>query len=87
MMALAGTLADNHYLEKSAADIEPEQFSAIYNALYSCCWLADAGERTEILLEVICSGGPLPVDHPLIIARRATDDFVAQVTAMIESDK
>lgn len=79
MLALAGTLGGNHYRERSPTENEPEQFPAIYNALYSCCWLAKAQEDLEILLEVICNGGPLPTDHPLIVARAETDKFVDTV--------
>lgn len=79
MMEFAGNLGGNHFRAKKPLENEPVLFAALYNALYSCCWLAKAEEDFEILLEVICNGGPLPMDHPLIVARNETDNLVADV--------
>lgn len=79
MMEFAGNLGGNHFRAKKAGENEPALFAALYNALHSCCWLAKAEEDFEILLEVIRTGEPLPADHPFIIARRETDNLVADV--------
>jgi hypothetical protein len=80
MMHQAGILAGNAYTAKSLADSEGELFVAVYNALYSCCWLSNAIEDFEILLAVIRSGEPLPDDHELIVAKKIGDELVSAVS-------
>ena len=66
-------------MARTAAESEPLVFSAVFNALYSCCWLIQAELDFDILLAVIRSGDDLPADHPLIVQRRQ----LAQVTESV----
>lgn len=80
MMNHAGTLGGNAYTAKPSVESEGDLFIAVYNALYSCCWLSNSSEDVEILLAVMRSGEHLPDDHELIIAKRQGDDLVSKVT-------
>ena len=44
-------------------------FPALYNCLYSCCWLIGAMLDFDILCEHIRIGAPPPDDHPLVKER------------------
>lgn len=80
MLQYGGLLQDMQYLEQSASENEKRLFPAIYNALYSCCWLINAIEDFDILLEEIRNGGRLNDSHPLIKKRKAIDQVVAEVS-------
>jgi hypothetical protein len=80
MMNQAGVLGGNAYTAKSLPESEGELFVAVYNALYSCCWLSNVSEDVEILLAVMRSGEPLPDDHDLIIEKKRGDELVSTVT-------
>jgi hypothetical protein len=79
MLKYAGTLADGQYIARSTADNEPTLFVALYNALYSCCWLRASDLEFDILLERIRTGEALPPEHPLMVER----DRIGKVTAEV----
>ena len=82
MMEFGGILKDSHFVGRTAADSEPLLFKAIFNGLYSCCWLVQADLDFEILLAVIRGGDDLPADHPLMIQRKQLDDLAASMTTI-----
>jgi hypothetical protein len=73
MMRCGGTLRDGRYLA-NPVDNERILFVAVYNALYSCCWLIASDLDFDILLERIRRGGDLPTDHELIVRRNTVDE-------------
>jgi hypothetical protein len=79
MMDFAGVLKDKHFVPRPRAESEPTLFAAVFNSLYSCCWLINSETDFEILLTVIREGGELPADHPLIVRRKQSDDLVAEI--------
>ena len=79
MMDFAGVLKDRHYIARPSSESEPTLFVAIFNSLYSCCWLLNSEVDFEILLAVIREGDELPADHPLIVQRKKSDAVVAEV--------
>ncbi len=83
MLMYAGTLADGKYAARSPADSEATLFIALYNALYSCCWLSVSDLDFYILLEHIRSGSALPADHPLVVERALIDKVTADVVRNI----
>ena len=54
-------------------------FLALYNCLYSCCWLIGAMLDFDILCEHIRIGAPPPDDHPLVQERTLVDRVVDSV--------
>lgn len=81
MMKTAGELRDGLFLVSRKPRDEAVLFRAVYNCLYSCCWLYSAMESDfEILLEKIRRGGELPTDHELIVMRDLVDRVVSEVT-------
>lgn len=64
MLDFGGVLRDGKYLAINAGDSEPHLFVAIYNAMYSCCWLTSANLDFDILLEHVRNGTELSADHP-----------------------
>lgn len=79
IMEYAGTLKGRHFVGRAAAESEPLLFGAIFNALYSCCWVIQAELDFDILLAVIRNGDVLAPDHPLIVQRRQLDEVTASV--------
>ncbi len=69
MLKLAGQLNNSRLHSRSSMENETLLFPAIYNCLYSCCWLRGAMLDFDILLEQIRFGGNLPEDHPLLIKK------------------
>ena len=78
-----GTLTNKRYVAKPASESEPALFVAVFNVLYSCCWLSAATLDFDILLEVIRNGGELPADHHLIVSRTLVDNSVSEISAEI----
>lgn len=76
MMSFGGDLREQRFDARSAASNEIRLFPAIYNCIYSCCWLFDAMLDFEILCEHIRSGAPLPDNHPLVQEKAQADEFV-----------
>jgi len=79
MLSIAGDLRDCRYDGRTAVENGPVLFLAVFNCLYSCCWLIASDTDFEILLEQIRRGGDLPADHPLIVGRELIDGVVRQV--------
>ena len=79
MMDYAGTLSNSHFVARAASETEPLLFSAIFNALYSCCWLIQSELDFNILLSVIRNGEDLPADHPLMMQRRQLDEMTEKL--------
>lgn len=69
MMLYGGLLQDSRYIDKPIEENERGLFPAVYNSLYSCCWLISAILDFDVLLEEIRYGGDLPEDHELMVKR------------------
>jgi hypothetical protein len=80
MMDYAGTLSISHFIARAASETEPLLFSAIFNALYSCCWLIQAELDFNILLSVIRNGDDLPAADALMVQRRQQDELAKILT-------
>jgi hypothetical protein len=78
MMDYAGTLKDSHYFARPPSESEPSCFAAVFNTLFSCCWLITSEVDFEIHLAVMRSGDALPADHPLIVQRNQLDAATAE---------
>lgn len=79
IMSFAGNV-QNHQFEMTSPELNDERFfPAIYNCLYSCCWLFTAMLDFDILLEHIRNGGPLDENHHLIHERALIDKAAAEV--------
>lgn len=83
MLTTGGNLKDSRYDARTAADNEPVLFPAIYNCLYSCCWLIGSDIEFNILLETIRTGEDLPSDHELIKERDLIDSAGQEVSATL----
>jgi len=83
MMLYAGTLADGKYIPHDGAASEATLFVALYNRLYSYCWLSASQLEFDIVLERIRTGAELPADHPLIVHRNMIDKVTAEVASEI----
>ena len=79
MMSYAGILRERRFDAPSSASNEDSLFPALYNCLYSCCWLINAMLDFDILCEHIRNGEPLSYDHPLIRQEAQTDRVVEEV--------
>ena len=80
MMSLGGILQERRLDPPSPEANEGRMFPALYNCLYSCCWLVDAMLDFDILCEHIRNGGPLSDDHPLVRQRTLIDRVVESVS-------
>jgi hypothetical protein len=80
MMDYAGTLRNSHFIARATSEAEPLLFSAVFNALYSCCWLISAELDFNILLSVIRNGDDLPADDALMVQRRQLDELTESLT-------
>ncbi len=87
MMSHAGTLRKSRYEANPAAQSEECIFPAIYNSLYSCCWLTSAMLDFDILLEQVRNGAPLGDGHPLIRERALIDGVVSTILVETRSHK
>ncbi len=83
MMDYAGTLSNNHFVARAASETDPLLFGAVFNALYSCCWLIYAELDFNILLSVIRYGDDLPADDALIVQRHQLDELTKSLTKQL----
>ena len=79
LMLFGGVLQDRRFDVRSSAFNEVWLFPAIYNCLYSCCWLVSAMLDFDILCEHIRIGAPPKDDHPLVRQRVLIDKVVDDV--------
>ena len=82
LMSFGGVLQERRFKARSSAANENWLFPALYNCLYSCCWLINAMLDFDILCEHIQMGVPLPDDHPLIRQRAQLDELVDGLTVI-----
>jgi hypothetical protein len=80
MMDYAGTLSNSHFVARAPSETESLLFSAVFNALYSCCWLIQAELDFNILLSVIRNGDDLPADDTLLVQCRQLDELTESLT-------
>ena len=66
LMSFGGVLQEGRFDAHSSTSNEDWLFPALYNCLYSCCWLIHAMLDFDILCEHIRIGTPPSDDHPLI---------------------
>ena len=76
LMSFGGILQDGKFDPPSSTSNEGRLFLALYNCLYSCCWLISAMLDFDILCEHIRIGAPPPDDHPLVQERKLVDRVV-----------
>lgn len=86
MMVFGGLLKDLQYIDVPIEENERRLFPAVYNSLYSCCWLVGAMLDFDILLEEIRYGGDLPDDHELVVKRNQIDKVVDELAPKINFD-
>ena len=72
-MSFGGILQEGRFDPSSSQSNEQRLFPALYNCLYSCCWLIGAMLDFDILCEHIRIGAPPPDDHPLVQERTFID--------------
>ena len=83
LMAFAGVLKEQRFDAHSSTTPEEEShFQAVYNCLYSCCWLISAMLDFDILREHIRIGESPPADHPLICQKALIEKLVQDVSRM-----
>ena len=80
LMAFGGILQERRFDPPSSESIEARLFLALYNCLYSCCWLIGAMLEFDILCEHIRTGAPPPDDHPLVQQKTLIDRVVESVS-------
>ena len=73
LMSFGGILQEGRFDPPSSEANEARLFPALYNCLYSCCWLIGAMLDFDILCEHIRIGAPPPGDHPLVKERTFID--------------
>lgn len=83
MLDLGGKLSEFKYHARHASDNESLLFIAVFNCLYSCCWLSASDLDFHIYVETVRTGKVLPSDHKLV-AERA---LIHEVTDKLMSDK
>lgn len=79
MMSYGGILWERGFDKPSSSSNEDRLFPALYNCLFSCCWLIDAMLDFDILCEHIRNGAPLSDEHPLVRQKELTDRVVEEV--------
>lgn len=79
LMSFGGILHDRRFEPPSSESNEGQLFIALYNCLYSCCWLGGAMLDFDILCEHIRIGAPPSDDHPLVQERNLVDRVVDSV--------
>lgn len=82
LMSYGGILRERRFDVRSSASNENRLFPALYNCLYSCCWLINAMLNFDTLCEHIRMGTPPPDDHPLIRQRARSDELVDRLTGI-----
>ena len=80
MMSFGGILQERRFDPPSSEANERHLFLALYNCLYSCCWLIGAMLQFDILCEHIRNGAPLQHDHPLVQEKSLIDRVVDSVS-------
>ncbi len=73
LMSYGGILQERRFDRPSSESNEDRLFPALYNCLYSCCWLINAMLDFDILCEHIRNGAPPPDDHPLVREKTLID--------------
>ena len=76
MLNTAGELTEGSFVRRTVAHNAFALFPAVYNCLYSICWLQASQLEFDILLGRIRYGGDLPADHALIAERDSVDKVV-----------
>ena len=79
LMSFGGVLQEGRYDSPVTESNETRFFPAIYNCMYSCCWLSSAMLDFDILCEHIRTGMPLSDVHPLIQEKVLIDRVVESV--------
>ncbi|MXY65013.1 MAG: hypothetical protein F4Y85_07255 [Gammaproteobacteria bacterium] len=79
MMSFGGVLQEGRYDSHVIESNETGLFPAIYNCIYSCCWLNSTMLDFDILCEHIRTGAPLSDDHHLIQDRVLIERVVESV--------
>ena len=80
LMSFGGVLKERRFDARSSKSNEDWLFQAIYNCLYSCCWLIYAKLDFDILREHIGVGEPPHDDHPLIRQEKQVEKIVHAVS-------
>ena len=80
MMSFGGNLQDRRFDPPVSESNEAQLFTALFNCLYSCCWLIGAMLDFDILCEHIRNGAPPPDDHPLVREKALIDRIVDGVS-------
>jgi len=84
MISRFGIIRDSRMDLRPHTDMEGEEFIAIYNCLYSICWLFNSMADVELLLDHVRYGEAPSDDHPLIKEKRLTDEVVAAVASTMK---
>ena len=79
LMSFGGVLQERRFDVRSSVSNEDRLFPALYNCLYSCCWLIHAMLDFDILCEHIRMGAPPPEDHPLVRQQARLDELVDEL--------
>ena len=80
LMLFGGVLQDGRFDVRSAASTELWLFPAVYNCLYSICWLVGAMLDFDILCEHVRFGEPLKDGHPLVRQKAQIDKVVDELS-------
>ena len=79
LMSFGGVLQERRFDAHTSTSNEDQLFPALYNCLYSCCWLTNAMLDFDILCEHIRNGTTTSDDHPLIRQKAMIDKIVEDV--------
>ena len=79
LMTFGGVLRERRFDARSSVSNEQRLFPALYNCLYSCCWLMNAMLDFDILCEHIRIGSPPSSNHPLIREKALIEAVVDSV--------
>ena len=80
LMLFGGVLQDGRFDVRSAASNEVWLFPAVYNCLYSICWLIGTMLDFDILCEHVRFGEPPNDDHPLVREKAQIDKIVDEMS-------
>lgn len=87
MLSYAGNLQNRTFRASAPSANAPLLFIAVYNALYSCCWLIASDMEFDILLETIRSGEKLHKSHPMVVDKDRIDQVAKEVDARLRKAK
>lgn len=79
LMSFGGVLKERRFDARSSRSNEDRLFPAVYNCLFSCCWLIHAMLDFDILCEHIRIGELPSDDHPLIRQKALIEKVVQDV--------